>query len=563
MHHENDSGSGPRSTRGLIFAVVFFGVFTNLLTLTGPLYMLQVYDRVLGSASVETLVSLTLLMVFLYATMAVIDWGRGRIMWFLAAEWRRGAEARAFDADMAAHRANAPTVALEHVARVHATLVSPAVFAVLDLSWSPVFFGLLFVFHPLLGWLALGGALLLVFATGCAHLLTKRARCRAAKAEIRARGLLVQAGEAQPVPAAARHLGSQWQTWRDIAERHLWQASAAGLGAQALGRALRLMLQSAMLGLGAWLALQGALTPGAMIAGTILSGRALAPLDQLTANWAMLQHGRLSWQTLEATTKNGSSHRSTLPQPCPEPPLIMENLALRWPDAKMPALVGVNIELRAGEVLGVVGPAGAGKTSLACLLTGLLPPLAGRVLLGAAPLYRYDRGAEGFIGNLPQHPRLWPGTVAENIALFAPNADPGQISKAASLVGADDMIRSLPEGYDTVIGSGGRGLSAGQIQLISLARAFYGDPMLIVLDAPSTHLGGDAKLALKSAIEAAGGAGRMVILLTQQIAEAEGCDKLLLLSRGRPTAYGPAKDVLRKVPNHIAPAATPRRVVGR
>ena len=555
MQHGN-IGLSVRSRR-LLGAVIVFGVFTNLLMLTGPLYMLQVYDRVLGSASVETLVSMTLVMVFLYAMMAAIDWSRSRVMALIAAEWRRSIEPAAFDVDMTPGHPAGHSRALDHVASLHNTMMSPAAFAVLDLPWSPLFFGLLFLFHPMLGWLAIAGATLLILLTCTAHLLASTSSKQGALADNRASRIAAHAQMASNTryaPGLLPNLRERWTAARFDAAKHRWQASAAGLGLAFLSRALRLMLQSTMLGMGAWLALRGEVTPGAMIAGTILSGRALGPLDHLTGNWTLLQQARLSWRSLQRIMPNDEVRKQGGTPEQPKAQLKLMNLTVRPPGAERPAVLGVNVGLEGGQVLGVIGPSGAGKTVLGQGLVGALPPTAGRVLLGDTPLSQFCPNALGrHVGYLSQNPQLWDGTVADNIASFAVEVARERIVAAATMAGADNMIQSLPNGYDTYI-SPGAGLSGGQVQRIALVRALINEPVLLVLDEPLTNLDHDGVCAFNDAIHTMKAAGSIIVILAQRPATIDQCDRLLVLSHGRPVEYGSRDDVLRRM---ISTASSP------
>lgn len=558
--HPGGLGAALRPGRPLIAQAVLFGTFVNLLMLTGPLYMLQVYDRVLGARSEETLVALSLLVAFLYLLMWMLDHARARLMTRAGAALHDRLGARMFDAALAATgrapSAQAP-MALRDLDTLRSVMAAPVLLALFDLPWTPLFFAAIFLFHPLLGWAAVGGGLALVVLAALNQATTLRPRREAAGALDGAARL---AAALQAEAATVRTLGlhapgrARWQAAQlaarqagaELADRHAFFSSAT--------KAIRLLLQSAMLGLGAWLVLRDALSPGAMIATSVLMGRALAPVEMAVGQWSYLDGAFRAARRLSRLLRDTPPGPVQTALPVPAARLTADQLAVVPPGGREPTLRSVSFDLRPGQALGVIGPSGAGKTTLAHALTGLWAPLAGAVQLGGAPLALYPADSLGrHLGYLPQRVALFEGTVAENIARLDPEPDSAAVIAAATQAGAHEMILSLPQGYDTPLGPGGAGLSGGQIQRIGLARALYGNPPVLILDEPNAHLDNDGSIALNTAIRAAKAAGRAVLIMAHRPAAIRECDLLLMLEAGRVRAFGPPEEVLRsEVRNHAA-----------
>lgn len=526
--------------------------------LTGPLYMMQVYDRVLAGRSVETLVALSVLACGMFAAMGVLDAIRGRIMIRLGAAFQDGLDLRVFRASLnrlSRSPADAHALAgprdLEAVQRAFA---SPAMLAVFDLPWTPVFAALIFLFHPALGALAVAGGVLLIGVT----LLNRRMAAdglaeagRVGADADRQSQLMMAESEAVRALGMTGAVFRRWHRMRHLALIHA--AGAAGLtgGFASVTRTLRLFLQSAMLGLGAWLVLEQAVGAGVMIAASIVMGRALAPVEAIIGNWATLIRAREGWQRLSIFLTEEPMHPAALPLPRPVARLEVEAVTVLPPGGDRPVLRGVGFVVEPGQALGVIGPSGAGKSSLARAITGLWAPQAGHIRLGGAALHQYDPDMLGsYLGYLPQRVSLFDGTVAENIARLD-EPDAAGVIAAARRAAAHDMILSLPQGYDTRVSALGSQLSGGQIQRIGLARALYADPVLLVLDEPNASLDNEGTEALRHALIEHKARGGSVVIVAHRPSAIQECDMLLVLEDGIRRAFGPRDAILRQmVRNH-------------
>jgi ATP-binding cassette subfamily C protein len=553
--------------RGLLIAAVVFSVFLNLLMLTGPLYMLQVYDRVLGSRSEATLVALSGLVTFLFLAMGILDHARGRVLARIGARMQAGLERRVFSAALRRQMlvpddplALAAQRDLEAMQRFWS---SPLSAAMLDMPWTPFFLAAIFVFHPLLGLLAiLGGAIIVAVAilnqTG-----TKSPLARSTSAGLQADRIAeTLKSEAETIRALGMTGAAfeRWQQARTVALAEGIAAADAGGAYATLSKTFRQFLQSAILGLGAWLVLKGQLSPGAMIAASILMGRALQPVEQAVGQWPVLlraREGRARLAELLARVPP-EAPRTALPRP--RAILEVQGLTVVSPQDQTPLLRGVSFTLQPGQALGVIGPSGAGKSSLGRALTGLWRPAAGSIRLDGATLDQYDTDILGsYMGYLPQAVRLFDGTIADNIARLGP-PDADEVVKAAKAAAAHDMILRLPDGYDTRITAIGGRLSGGQMQRIGLARAFYGDPVLMILDEPNSNLDNDGSLALNAAIRALKERGGSALIMAHRPAAIQECDTLLVLEDGSRRAFGPRDQVLREMVKNHADIARPAGV---
>ena len=552
--------------RGLLIAVVAFSVFVNLLMLTGPLYMLQVYDRVLGSRSEATLVALSVLVTFLFLAMGVLDHARGRVMARIGARIQDRLDRRVFSAALkrlTLHPGDAVALAaqrdLEAIQRLWA---SPVLLAVFDIPWTPFFIAAIFVFHPWLGWLAVAGGAFLVIVTLLNQRMTAGPVMRTTATAMRAEMMSDAIKQESEAVQALGMTGSAFDRWQAARAQAMEQAMAAGDLAGTFGsvtKTFRMFLQSAMLGLGAWLVLRGELSPGAMIAGSILMGRALAPIEQAVGQWVVVtraQEARVRLAEL-LTRIPAEPARTALPRPKAELEAI--NLTVVPPGEAQAVLRMVSFKLEPGQALGVIGPSGAGKSSLARALIGVWRPAGGKVRLDGATLDQYDPDVLGsYIGYLPQRITLFDGTIAQNIARLQDKPDAAMVVAAAKKAAAHDMIVKLPDGYDTRVAALGGRLSGGQIQRIGLARALFGDPVLLVLDEPNSNLDNDGSTALNLAIRAMKEAGRCVLIMAHRPAAIQECDLLLVLEDGTRRAFGPRDKVLREmVRNHGDIARSP------
>ena len=547
-----------RESRGLFWAVAIFSFVVNILMLTGPLYMLQVYDRVLGSRSLETLFGLTLIVAFLYGMMGLLDFSRARIMARVGSRFQARLDKRVFDA-VIRKSAIAPdessATGLRDLESIQRMLISPALMSLFDMPWTPLFLFGIMLFHPWLGYLAIGGGVILIVLTILNQTTTRLPIAKANMATVQSEKIANQMiNEAEMVQAMGMRDASfhRWQLARDSALQESLAASDAGGLFSTLTKTFRLFLQSAMLGLGAYLVLAGELSPGAMIAGSILMGRALAPIELAIGNWPMFQRAAKGWANLSELLGTVPVEPPRTALPAPKAKLDVQQLTMVPPGQSQATLRMVNFTVQPGQAVGVIGSSGAGKSTLARAITGLWLPAGGKIRLDGAALDQYEPGILGqLIGYLPQRVELFDGTIAENIARLSPNPDAGKIVTAAKRADAHDMILKMPDGYDTRVAASGGRLSGGQIQRIGLARAMYSDPVILVLDEPNSNLDNEGSMALNRAIKAMKDEGKTVLIMAHRPAAIQECDMLLMLEAGQVRAFGPKEEVLKKmVQNH-------------
>lgn len=548
-----------REAIGLIWSAALFSLVVNMLMLTGPLYMLQVYDRVLGSRSEETLVALSILTLALFLAMGVLDYARGRVMAIAAARFQDRLDRRVFSAAMqvAAVAPNDPgaVTAQRDLEAIRTYLASPVVLALMDLPWTPVFFAAAFVFHPMLGWLSVGGGAALLGITLLNQILLRRPQVESGRASVLSERLSDQLkNEAETLQALGmREAGyDRWHVSRQVALRKAITAGGVVGAFGSLTRTFRLFLQSAMLGLGAWLVLQGELTAGAMIAGSILLGRALAPIEVVVGQWQVAQRSREGWRRLAALLSRVPHAQPRTALPRPRALVEADGLSVGPPGEQGLILRMVSFSVLPGQAVGVIGPSGSGKSTLAKALTGVWRPRSGTIRLDGATLDQYDPDTLGrLVGYLPQRITLFDGTIADNIARLDPRPDSGRVVEAAMKADAHDMIVRLPNGYDTVVSAAGNRLSGGQIQRIGLARALYGDPVLLILDEPNSNLDSEGSAAVNAAIRTMKAEGKSVLIMAHRPAAIQECDLLLVLEEGLRRGFGPRNQVLRDlVRNH-------------
>ncbi len=562
MQRSKDSGrdelaAARRQGRLYYWIVGVFSFLVNALMLTGPLYMLQIYDRVLGSRSEATLLALSVLVLFLYGMMGILDYARGRIMARVAARFQSALDLRVFDAVMrraAVKPDELSATGLKDLESVQRLMSSPVLMAFFDIPWTPFFIAAIFVFHPALGLLAIGGGLVLVAVTVMNQLLSRNPTLKSNQAMMRAeQGSEQIRNEAEMVQSLGMRAAAftRWNKARSAAlSGQIGTTDIVGTFTVAT-KTFRLFLQSAMLGLGAYLVLNGELTPGAMIAGSILMGRALAPVELAIGQWPMVTRARKGWDNLVQLLTEMPPEDARLPLPKPSAALDVTQVTVVPPGDHQAALRLVSFTLDPGHALGVIGPSGAGKSTLARAITGVWRPAGGKIRLDGASLEQYGQDLGQHIGYLPQRVTLFDGTIAENIARLSENPDPEAIVAAARKADAHDMILKLPDGYDTRVSAAGGRLSGGQMQRIGLARAMYGDPVLMVLDEPNSNLDNEGSEAVNRAIRTMKEEGKSVIIMAHRPAAIRECDMLLMLEHGARAAFGPKEDVLRSmVKNH-------------
>ncbi len=555
------------------FAFLVVGVFSgiiNVLVLTGSLYMLQVYDRVLPSRSVPTLIGITLILVVLYGAYGALDFARIRVLSRIGLGIDRQLRARVMEAVLYVPlRAKQGTDALQSVRdldQIRAFLSGLGPTALFDMPWMPVYVALIYMLHPALGIFAVAAALLLVTLTLWTEMKTKKPAMAAVKSNSQ-RIAFTDAARRNAEVIRAMGLDDRIAArWDKINEQYLIDQIAmsdAATGIGTLSKVLRLLLQSGILGLGAYLAILGQLSPGALIAGSIVLSRALAPIEVAIANWKGFVGMRQSIRrldTLLAAVPEQMDARLALPRPTRT--LEVKDLAVAPPGETMPIITNVSFQLNAGDGLGVIGASAAGKSTLIRALVGAWQPLprGGSVRLDGATLDQWPPEALGRdIGYLPQDIELFEGTVADNIARLDPTATSQAVIEAAKHAGIHDMIVRFAEGYQTRIGDGGVKLSAGQRQRLGLARALYGNPFLVVLDEPNSNLDAQGDMALTNAIKSIRERGGIVVCVAHRPSALVGLDKVLAMAKGQVQAFGPRdevlKNVLQPVPTSASPAA--------
>ncbi|WP_121061345.1 type I secretion system permease/ATPase [Chachezhania antarctica] len=547
-----------QQSRGLYWTVGIFSFFANMLMLTGPIYMLQIYDRVLGSRSEATLVALTLLVAFLYGIMGILDYTRGRIMARAGARFQSALDKRVFDAMIrrsAVARDPAAQTGLADLESVQRLISSPVLMAGFDIPWTPVFLAGITLFHPWLGYLAMGGGALLIFITWVNQHFTRRPMLKAGVASNQASMLSEEIrSEAEMIQSMGMRDSAfrRWMVARDSSLEESIRANDVGGTFSSMTKTLRLFLQSAMLGLGAYLVLQGELSAGAMIAGSILLGRALAPIELSIGQWPVVQRAFKGWRTLADLLDSTPPEDTRTSLPRPKAKLQVQSLTLVPPGESRAVLRALSFEVEPGQALGVIGPSGSGKSSLARALTGVWKPAGGTIRLDGASLDQYDPAVLGrLIGYLPQRVMLFDGTIAQNIARLELEPEAEKVVTSAKRAAAHDMIVNFPDGYDTKISQGGGRLSGGQIQRVGLARAMYDEPVLLILDEPNSNLDNEGSMALNAAIRELKAAGHAVMIMAHRPAAIQECDMLLVIDSGTRAAFGPKDQVLREmVTNH-------------
>ena len=555
-----------KDCRRAFWSVALFSGMVNVLMLAGPLYMLQIYDRVLSSHSVPTLIALTIFLFGAYGFQACMDLIRTRVVVRAAGllDKHLGTIVHAAVLRLALQTrqvgdAHQPVRDLD---QIRAFLTSQGPIAIVDLPWMPVFLFICYVIHPWLGLLSLAGGLMLL----CITLFTERAS-RAPATEVAKgasqRSTMVEGDRRNSETITAMGLGEALsRRWTALNENYLAAVERSTDVVSTYGsisKVLRMLLQSSVLGLGAYLVLRQELTPGAMIAASIMMARAVAPIETLIANWRGFVAARTSASRLSQVLARVGVSQDKTELPKPRRGFDVEDVVVVPPEGQTAIVGNVRFRLSAGEVLGIIGPSGSGKTSLVRVLVGAWRPARGTVRVDGAALEHWAPEILGpHVGYLSQTVELFDGTVAENIARMAVETDADAVIRAAKAAGAHDMILRLSSGYDTRIGDAGTILSAGQRQRVALARALYGDPFLVVLDEPNANLDSDGEAALLQAIRDAKARGAVVIMIAHRTGALSVCDKVLVLRDGVQQAFGPRDEVLRKLMPQSGPQLVPQ-----
>ena len=555
--------------RAAFISVGLMSGMSNILMLTGAIFMLEIYDRVLPSRSIPTLVALCILAAGLFAAQAVLDLIRGRVLVRIGARLDEQLSGRVYETIVrlplkAGNRTDGlqPLRDLDNV-RIFLSGAGPT--ALFDLPWLPVYLAVCFAFHPYIGLAALVGAIILGALTAMTELLT-REPTRAATGFATARFALADASRRNAEALTAMGMTPRIAaTWSDANGKYMTSQQrvsdvAGGFGS--MSRALRLMLQSGVLAVGAWLVINQQATAGIIIAGSILSARALAPVDLAIGNWRSFVAARQGWQRLSQLLALLPARKTPMQLQPPSQSLVVEGVAAVPPGNERIVVQDVNLALKRGNALGIIGPSGSGKSSLARLMVGVWQPYRGRIRLDGAALDQWTPEALGpHIGYLPQDVELLAGTVAQNIARFAAPPDADAVIAAANAAGVHNLIVGLSEGYETQVGENGAALSAGQAQRIALARALYGNPFLVVLDEPNSNLDAEGDEALSRAILSVRQRGGIAVVVAHRPSAIVAVDLLLMINQGRQQAFGPKEEVLSKIVQRDGAPPRPLKVV--
>jgi type I secretion system ABC transporter, PrtD family len=548
---KSDLEEALKLCKGAFLSAAGFSLLINFLMITPSIYMLQVYDRVVSTGNLSTLTMLTLIVVTLFITMAALEWVRSQILVKVSTRLEMLLNQRlfqiAFKQALYSGGQRATTQPLDDLTGLRQFLTGNGLFAFFDAPWMPVYLGLLFLFHPWFGWYSIFTAILLCIVAAITEKATTKIISDANNVAMATRGALGKNLRNAEVIESMGMLGKIRDRWMvgavKVLDLQAVASSRAGL-LTALSKVIRLSSQSLILGLGAYLVIEREISGGLMIAGSILMGRALAPIDLIIGTWKGFISARGQYQRLNDILLQIPADKEHMLLPDPEGRIQLENAVVVPPGSKLPVIKGINLAIEKGDIVGVIGPSGAGKSTLARAILGIWPTSSGSIRLDGAEVFNWDREhLGGFIGYLPQDIELFEGSISENIARFG-DIDPGQVVEAAKMADVHDLILRFPEGYDTVIGATGGNLSGGQRQRIGLARALYGNPVLVVLDEPNSNLDEQGEAALEKALLQLKQKQSTVLIITHRNSVLSKVDKLLILSDGVLAVYGPRDQVI-------------------
>ncbi len=558
------------SCRGAFVATGLISGMSNILMLTGAIFMLEIYDRVLPSRSVPTLVGLAVLAVSLYLALGMLDLIRGRILVRIGISLDEALSERIYQTIVRLPSIvglrNDGSVPMRDLDNIRSFLGGLGPVALFDLPWMPVYLGICFAFHFWIGMTATIGAVILIILTLLTEWLALKPTMAATKLAHSRAAMLESArlnSEALLTMGMVQRFTERWSKVNQdyLASNRRASDAAGGLGA--ISKVLRLMLQSTVLGVGAYLVIYQQASAGIIIAGSILSARALAPIDIAIAHWRGWVLARQSWDRLRALLATLPQDAEPMPLEPPQRTVVVENASVAPPGLQKLVVFDLSLKLQRGHGLGVIGPSGSGKSSLARMLVGYWAPARGKVCYDGASLDQWSRDILGrYIGYLPQDVELLSGSVAQNISRFELNADPKAIRAAAANAGVHDMIVSWENGYDTQIGERGAALSAGQAQRVALARALYRDPFLVVLDEPNSNLDAEGEAAVTQAILGIRARGGIAVVIAHRPAAIAGVDLLLAMNHGRAVAFGPKDEVVAKVLHREPPSRPLKTALG-
>ncbi|SOD98769.1 type I secretion system permease/ATPase [Caenispirillum bisanense] len=552
-----------KKVRGAFIATAAFSFFINLLLFVSPLYMLQVYDRVLTSRSVPTLVMLTIAAFGALGVMALLEWMRSRVLVRVGVRLDEELNGRIFSS-IFKRTVNQPGAAsaqpLRDLDTVREFLTGAGLLALFDGPWAPLFLAVAFLLHPLIGLLSLFGMVLVLVLALANNWFTQKSLKRASDVSTSATGYVsssLRNGEALTAMGMLPQIRERWALRHRAVLGLQGRASDTAGMMLSISKTLRMALQSAVLGLGAYLVIENQISAGMIIAGSIIMGRALQPVEMAVGNWRNMINAKAAYGRLTDLLNSTPADRDTMPLPRPAGRVSLSQVVAVPPGSRLPALRGVSLNLEPGEVLGVIGPSAAGKSTLARVMIGVWPTFQGSVRLDGSDISHWDRSLLGpYLGYLPQDVELFDGTVAENICRFT-EVDPDKVIEAATKAGVHELIQQLPEGYNTPIGAGGQTLSGGQRQRVALARAMYDSPSLVVMDEPNASLDAEGEAALTAAIRAMRENGQTVVVITHKPSLLSVVDKVLVLRGGLVEMLGPRDEVLAKFTRPTAVPTAP------
>lgn len=541
------------SAKKSFIMVGLFSMFINILMLVPPLYMLQLYDRVLGSRSQDTLIMLTLIVVVLFITMGLLEVVRSRVLVRVGNKLDSMLSQRIFDNLFELERkapGRSSSMPLNDLTQVRQFMTGNGLFAFFDAPWMPIYIIVLFIFHPAFGFFAIFAAIVLVGITIANEYSTKD---KLAEANNLSRASTIYVDSNIRNAEVVNAMGMRNNISKVWADKYYGFLNAQNIASDSAGvwsnlsKSLRVMFQSLILGLGAYLAINMEVTPGMMIAASIIMGRALAPLDLIIGSWKGFSSARSSYERIEGLLNDFPKDKEYMQLPAPKGEITLENVVVIPPSGTVPSLKGISMKIEKGDVVGIIGPSAAGKSSLARVMLGLWPLSNGVARIDKADISQWDREDLGkYVGYLPQDIELFEGTVSQNIARFG-EVEPEKVVEAATKAGVHEMILKLNEGYDTKIGPGGASLSGGQRQRIGLARALYNNPVFVVLDEPNSNLDDVGEAALVEAIKTLRAGGTTVVIITHRTNVLQATNKLALINNGVLELYGNTNDVLNAI----------------
>jgi ATP-binding cassette, subfamily C, bacterial EexD len=539
-----------RCKDSFIWAAIF-SMFINILQLVPTIYMLQLYDRVVPTGNHSTLLMLTLIMLVLFLTLGALEWVRSQILVSVSSRLETLLNERLFQVTykqaLYSGGQKASSQALDDLTALRQFMTGNGLFAFFDVPWIPIYIGVMFIFHPYFGWAAITTAIVLIFIAFVQEKSTAKLLGEANALAIAGRNLVnknLRNAEVIESMGMLQAIQTRWLAGsHQVLELQADASSRAGL-ISGLSKVIRLSSQSLILALGAYLVIENEITGGLMLAGSVLLGRALAPIDMMIGSWKGFIGARGQYQRLNDILNQIPVDPEKMPLPAPKGFFQFETAVVIPPSAKVPVLKGISLTIATGDVVGVVGPSGAGKSTFARALLGIWPTSTGKIRLDGAEVFAWNRQEIGsYIGYLPQDIELFEGTVSENIARFG-QVDPEKVVAAAKMADVHTLILQLPQGYDTYIGANGGNLSGGQRQRIGLARVLYGDPVIVVLDEPNSNLDEQGDFALGQAIKSLKLKSVTVIIITHRNNVIAHVDKLLILNDGLVSIYGPKDQVI-------------------